>query len=497
MVPLNSSTVAQLDSGIRVPKYDRRNVRPGIVHFGVGNFFRVHQAVYVDDCLHMPGNEKWGIVGVGLTNGPGAREKADAFRAQDCLYSLTEFATDGSPAFRVIGAVIDYLHAPSDPEAVLARLAHPDTRIVTMTITEGGYNIDEASGRFMLETSEVAGDLRGGPPRTAFGFLVEGLARRRAAGLEGFTIASCDNLRGSGDTIRTAVMAFAHARDRNLADWIEQHVDFPNSMVDRLAPQISDRQRAALNEGTGLDDRVPVLTESFTQWVVEDRFRSGRPPLETAGVEFRDNVGEYLALKGRLINAPHVFLSYPGLLIGYRIVADALADPLLVDLVEAFLAKDAIPNTKGPPGTSIDEFAARFVPRFANPSIADQLLRVAGDGAAKLPTFHGGIVRALMDRGADMRREAFLMACYGRYLRFSFDDTIVDDRGNRFEPFEPNLTAADWDKVRGADPQGVLAIQALKPLGLSTNAEFLSRFEHSARLLAVDGARAAVKDVLS
>ena len=226
-------------------------------------------------------------------------------------------------------------------------------------------------------------------------------------------------------------MTFAEARDPELAGWIEQHVDFPNSMVDRLAPQISDQQRAALNEGTGLDDRVPVLTESFTQWVVEDRFRSSRPPLEAVGVEFRDNVGEYLALKGRLINAPHVFLSYPGLLMGYRIVADALADPLLVALVEAFLEKDATPNTKGPPGTNIDEFAARFVPRFANPSIADQLLRVAGDGAAKLPTFHGAIVRALMERGADVRREAFLMACYGRYLRFSFDETAVDDRGNQ------------------------------------------------------------------
>lgn len=497
MGPLNSTTVAHLDSGIRIPKYDRKTLRPGIVHFGVGNFFRIHQAVYVDDCLHMPGHENWGIVGVGLTNGPGSREKAEAFHAQDCLYSMTEFETDGSASFRVIGALIDYLHAPSDPEAVLVRLAHPDTRIITMTITEGGYNIDEASGRFMLETPDVAADLRGGPPRTVFGFIVEGLARRRAAGLEGFTVASCDNLRGSGDTICKAVMTFAQARDAQLADWIEQHVDFPNSMVDRLAPQISDQQRAALNERTGLSDRVPVLTERFTQWVVQDRFRCGRPPLEAAGVEFRDNVGEYLALKGRLINAPHVFLSYPGLLMGHRIVANALADPLLVALIEAFLAKDAIPNTNGPPGTSIDEFAARFVPRFANPSIADQLLRVAGDGAAKLPTFHGGIIKALVEQGADVRREAFLMACYGRYLRFSFDETIVDDRGNRFEPFEPSLTEADWDKVRSTGPNGVLSIQALHPLGLSTHDKFLAHFEHYARLLAEDGASAAVKDVLS
>jgi mannitol 2-dehydrogenase len=497
MTALNASTLVRLDPKIRVPSYDRQALRAGIVHFGVGNFFRVHQAVYVDDCLHRAGNEGWGIVGVGLTDGAASRAKAEAFRSQDCLYSMTEFSADGSASFRVIGALIDYLHAPSDPEAVLARLADPQTRIVTMTITEGGYNIDEASGQFMLETPDVAADLAGGPPRTVFGYVVEALARRRAAGVGAFTVASCDNLRGSGDTIRKAVTTFAQARDRDLASWIEQNVGFPNSMVDRLAPQVSDEQRIALNRGTGLDDRVPVLTESFTQWVVEDRFGAGRPPLEDVGVEFRDNVGEYLALKGRLINAPHVFLSYPALLVGHRIVAEALADPLLVSLVEAFLAKDAVPNTKGPPGTSTEAFAAKFVPRFANPSIADQLLRVAGDGAAKLPTFHGGIIKALMERGSDMRREALLMACYGRYLQFAFDETVVDDRGERFKPFEPNLSQEDWLILRAADRKGVLSIQALKPLGLSTDSGFLAGFERYARQLADGKARAAIEDVLS
>jgi mannitol 2-dehydrogenase len=496
MTALNASTLTSLDPKIRVPGYDRKALRPGIVHFGVGNFFRVFEAVYVDDCLHKPGNEAWGIVGVGLLDGAASREKAASFKAQDGLYSVTEFDGKGRPTYRVIGSLIDYLHAPADPEAVLARLTDPQCRIVTMTITEGGYNIDEASGRFMLDTPDVAADLAGGPPRSVFGFIVEALARRRKAGVPAFTVASCDNLRGSGDTIKKAILGFAAARDPDLAAWIEANVGFPNSMVDRLAPQVSAEGRDVLNKGTGLDDKVPVLTEEFTQWVVEDDFRSGRPPLEVEGVEFKPNVAEFLALKGRLINAPHVFLSYPGLLVGHRIVGEALADPLLVRLVEAFLAEDSVPNTKGPPGIDVKAFAAKFVPRFVNPAIPDQLLRVAGDGAAKLPTFHAGIVRAQLDKGADLRRVAFLMAAYGRYLAFATDDSAVDDKGGRFKPFEPGLSEDDWAKVRGG-PRGVLAIQALAPLDLTGNPAFMALFDRYAGMLAKGETRAAIADVLA
>ncbi len=350
MIELNASTLSQLGPKVRVPGYDRKGLRGGIVHFGVGNFHRIHQAYYIDACLHQPGNEAWGIVGVGLLDGPASRAKAEAYKAQDNLYTITEFALDGTGHPRVIGAMIEYLHAPADPEAVLARLAHPDTKIVTLTITEGGYNIDEATGRFMLETPDVAADLAGGAPKTAFGFIVEGLARRRAAGLPAFTVASCDNLRGSGDTTRKAILGFAEARDPALAAWIAANVDFPNSMVDRLAPQVPEEQRVALNALSGVADRLPVPTEAFTQWVVEDRFRHGRPPLETVGVEFRDDVAEWLAFKGRIVNGSHVLLAYPALLMGYRIVADALTDPLLVRLVETLPRPRREAQRRGPFG---------------------------------------------------------------------------------------------------------------------------------------------------
>ena len=497
MSKLDASTVGRLGPTIAVPGYDRTALRGGIVHIGVGNFHRVHQAWYVDQCLHQPGNEAWGIVGVGLLDGPASRAKAAAFRDQDNLYSVTEFAPDGTGRTRVIGALIDYLHAPSDPEAVLARLAHPDTKIVTLTITEGGYNIDEATGRFRLEMPDVAADLRGdGPPVTVFRYLVEGLARRRAAGLPAFTIASCDNLRGSGDTARKAVLGFAEARDPALAAWIAESVDFPNSMVDRLAPQVPEEQRIALNRASGIDDRLPVPTETFTQWVVEDRFRYGRPPLETVGVEFRDNVAEWLAFKGRMVNATHVLMSYPALLMGYRIVSDALTDPLIVQLAETFLREDAKPNVQGPPGLSVDAYSAKFVPRFRNPAIVDQLLRVAGDGAAKLPTFHGQTLTMLIDKNADLRREAFLMACFGRYLKFATSD-IHDDKGGCFEPFEPGLTDADWAKAGAADPSAVLRIRALEAFGLADHTGFRSLFDRYAAALASEGGRSTLRTMLA
>ena len=496
MIELNSANLGRLGPGVRVPAYDRAALRGGIVHFGVGNFHRIHQAYYVDSCLHQPGQEAWGIVGVGLLDGPSQRAKANAYKAQDCLYSITEFALDGTGQPRVIGAMIEYLHAPADPEAVLVRLTSPDCKIVTLTITEGGYNIDEASGRFLLDTPDVEADLRGGPPKTAFGFIVEALARRRAAGLPAFTVASCDNLRGSGDTIRKAILGFAEARDPGLARWIADNVDFPNSMVDRLAPQVPEEQRLALNAASGIDDQLPVPTEAFTQWVVEDRFRYGRPPLETVGVEFRDNVAEWLAFKGRIINASHVYLSYPALLMGYRIVADALTDPLLVRMVETYLDRDAKPNVQGPPGLSVEAYAAKFVPRFANPAIADQLLRVAGDGAAKVPTFHGQTLRMMLAAGGDLRREAFLIACFGRYLAFAVNPDLQDDDGAHFEPFEPGLNGADWDKVRSHDPAAVLAIRALEPFQLADQPKFRSLFDHYAAGLATNGAEATLQDML-
>ncbi len=497
MIALSNATLSGLGSKVRVPGYDRAAVRPGIVHFGVGNFHRTHQAVYVDDCLHRPGCEGWGIVGIGMTDGPAALAKAAAFRAQDCLYTVTEFAPDGATHIRVIGAMVGYLHAPTEAMAVIDVLAHAETRIVTLTITEGGYNLSEVDGAFRLDNPDVAHDLAGGPPRSVFGLVVSALARRRAAGLPGFTIASCDNLRRSGDTTRAAFVAFAHAVDPALAAWIDGEVDFPNAMVDRIAPQTTDASRAGLNARSGVDDRLPAAAETYIQWVVKDRFRHGRPPLEAVGVEFSDRVAEYVAVKGRMLNGAHMMLAYPAALCGYRIVSDAMADPRFVRLLTAFLERDVIPYIQPPPGIEPHAYMAMVLDRFGNPATEDQVLRVAGDGAAKLPIYHSKTLSTLVEANADIRREAFLLACFARYLKARDDRSIRDDRGGGFAVLEPGLTVADWDEVNEGDPVAVLRTSPFQALGLDRHPAFRAAYEGFYAALVRDGASRTLDAVLA
>ena len=491
MIELSDATLPSL-KGIATPSYDRRRLKRGIVHIGVGNFVRTHLMPYLDACLTLGGHEDWGLVGVGLSDGSSARSKAAAFREQDCLYTMTSFGPDGEAEIRVIGAMVEYLHAPANPEAVLARLAAPETRLVTLTITEGGYNIDEVSGAFRKDATDVQRDLRSELPTTTFGYLVEGLARRRAVGLAAFTIASCDNLRGSGDITRSAVLGYAEARDPSLAQWISDNVDFPNSMVDRLAPQVPESQREALNARSGVDDRVPVLTEAFTRWVVEDAFRHGRPAFERVGVEFSDTVAKQLAIKGRLLNASHGLLAYPALLLGYRFVHEGLGDPRIRRLVEDFIDEDARPLVERFAGVSLETYAGEFIARFSNPAIPDTLLRVAGDGVAKLPTFHALTLEGLIEEGRDLRREAFLFACFARYLSFAYEPAVRDDRGDRFDPFEPNLNDEDWAVLRTADPSSVLRLPAFARFHLDELAAFKEPFDRFSEALATGGAGAAM-----
>ncbi len=491
MTILAQNRLSGLAPSIAVPGYDRAALRVGLVHFGLGNFHRMHQAVYIDRCLHHPGQEGWGICGVELIDSPVARAKAEAYRAQDFLYSITEFAPDGSASTRVIGAMIAYLHAPADPEAVLAHLSHPDTRIVSLTVTEGGYNIDEATGTFRLTTEDVVHDLAGGAPRTAFGFMVEALRRRREAGLPPFTILSCDNLRHNGATARLAVVSFAKARDPALADFIEREVAFPNSMVDRIAPQVPEPVRLRLNARSGLDDAVPAMSESFMQWVLEDRFTAGRPPLETVGVEIRDDVAAFEFMKMRILNACHMLLAYPGLLCGYAEVHEALADPRLFKLLDTFVDRDVIPNLEGPAGVSLERYKASVLERFSNPAIGDQLLRIAHDGAAKIPVFHFTTLEMLLAKGADLAREAFFLACFARYLAGR------DDRGQAIAVNEPRFSAEDWTLLEGDDPLGLLRTSPFAKLGLAEHAGFAALYRGSVDRLEQDGAAGTLDALLA
>lgn len=490
LVPLGRATLIDLPPHLARPGYDRTSLRAGIAHIGVGNFHRAHEALYVDRCLHLPGQEGWAICGIGLGDGAAARSKADALARQDGLYTLTEFAPDGTVGHRVIGALIEYLHAPTNPQAVLRKLADPAIRIVSLTITEGGYNLDEATGEFMLATPEVAADLAGGAPRTAFAFIVEALRRRREAATPPFTVVSCDNLRHNGDTTRRAIVSYARALDAGLAEWIDANVAFPNSMVDRIAPRVTPADRDAMNRGSGIDDAVPVSAEAFTQWVIEDKFNAGRPALEKVGVELRNDVAAFEGIKGRMLNASHMLLSYPALLCGYRLVHEAMADARLVRLLDSFMANDVMPLLEAPAGVSLDDYRRQVLDRFRNPAIGDQLLRIAHDGVSKVPVFHTKTLQAIVQQGRDVRREAFFLACFQRYFKG------VDDRGQRFDVQEPQLGAEDRALIDSGAPDAILATAPFRALSLHHHADFAGAFGAAVEAIETRGASGALDELL-
>jgi mannitol 2-dehydrogenase len=490
MIELRNQNLRSIRPDIRLPQYDRSQLRPGIVHIGVGNFHRAHQATVIEECLRVPGNEHWAIAGVGLTNGSTARKKAACYRLQDNLYTVTELKSDLSMATQVVGAMVEYFHAPENSQAVLDRLAHPDTHIVSLTITEGGYNIDETTGRFRLGQADIMHDLSGAPPRTAFGFIVFALQTRLWAGLKPFTVVSCDNLRSNGDTTRRAVLAFARAVSPPLADWIEENGAFPNSMVDRIAPQVDEEDRQRITASSGINDLLPATCETYTKWVIEDDFCDGRPELELGGVEFRNDVAAFEAVKGRLSNAAHMLMCYPSLSMGHRFVDEGMREPTIVRLLQNFWTIDSIPLVTPPTGYSVSAFTKAVVDRFSNPAIRDQLLRVAHDGAAKIMVFHGQTIRELIENGQDLTREAFLLACFSRYL------VGVDDLGKPFDVHEPQLNDDDWKILRSNDPVGLLRITPFHSLELERSTRFRDRYLDLRQQLALEGTRITLDRIL-
>ncbi|SNB72191.1 mannitol 2-dehydrogenase/sorbose reductase [Arboricoccus pini] len=459
MRPLNQTTLSGLGDLTAVPTYDRDNIRAGIAHLSVGNFHRAHQAVFIDRCLALPGQEGWGILGIGVQETPAERVKADGLRRQDGLYTLTLFPPRGAPSTAVIGSIVGYLVAPDDPGAVLDRLTEAEIRIVSLTITEGGYNIDERTGDFRLDAPAIVHDLaHPETPRTVFGLITEALRRRRRAGTPAFTVLSCDNLRHNGDVLRKGILAFAGAIDPTLAAWIGAEASFPNSMVDRITPAVTAADRERLNAQTGIDDAVPIFAEDFIQWVIEDRFPTGRPALEKAGVIFTSDVAAYEQVKLRMLNATHSMLSYPGLLLGHRLVHEAMADPRILNYLRCFLDHDVIPLLEAPPGMSLEAYRDSVLDRFANPAIADQLERITSDGAAKIPVFLGDTLAAILKQDGDCRRLAFLLAAYVTYLGGQ------DEKGRPFRADEPHLTAGDRDLIAASDPCQALRIDPFKGL---------------------------------
>ena len=342
----------------------------------------------------------------------------DAMHAQDTLYTLVVRHPDGSLEPRVVGSALEYLYGPDDPEAVYARLVDPAVRIVSLTVTEGGYLKNPATDEFDPRDPGVVHDVGHlEDPRTVFAYIVEGLRRRRAAGVEPFTVLSCDNLQGNGEVCRRTVTELARLVDPTLAEWIGSDVVFPNSMVDRITPATTDADRESLSREFGVEDRWPVPAEPFTQWIVEDHFPLGRPALEEVGVQFVADVGPYELMKLRLLNATHQALAYLAAPLGETLVHEAMRDEHVVRFLERYMADEAAPTLGDLPGIDLDAYMATLIERYSNPGIRDTLVRLATDGSNRMPTFTLPAVRANLAAGRPVVLGAAMCAAWAEYWR--------------------------------------------------------------------------------
>jgi len=447
-VPLRQDNLSALPDAVSAPAYDRTALRPGVVHFGVGGFHRAHQAVYFDELARRGLAGDWGLVGVGLHR----PQMGEVMRAQDCLYLVVERGSQGATA-RVVGVMGRYLFAPEERDAVLDALADPATRLVTLTITGNGYLLTP-DGEFSVDDPLVASELEDpGRPGTVFGYLVEGLERRRRAGIPAFTVLSCDNIPGNGAAARTMVASFAALRDPGLAQWIDENASFPNSMVDRITPETTPEERARVVGSFGVDDRWPVITEPFSQWVVEDDFCHGRPPLDEVGVQFVADVSPYELTKKRLLNASHCALGYLGYLAGHRTTAEVMADPAYAAYVSA-LVDEIVPLLPRVAGIDLDAYKSSLLDRLANPEMADQLSRLCRRGSTKVPSY---LLPSITETRAAGRPAPMLTLAVAGWFRYLQGEDYAG------EPIEVEGPRSDelvgLARQEGADPRPLLTVR--------------------------------------
>jgi mannitol 2-dehydrogenase len=487
--PLSATTLASLPPGIARPTYDRDRVQVGIVHFGVGGFHRAHQAMYVDRLMNQGIALDWGICGVGVM--PGDRRMAEVLAAQNGLYTLVVKHPDGRFEPRVIGSIVDYLFAPDDAEAVIERMADPATRIVSLTVTEGGYNISDITGEFDDSNPDVRADLEpGATPRTTFGLITEALARRKSRGLPPFAILSCDNVQENGEVARRSFAAFARLREPELGDWVDREVRFPNCMVDRITPVTADEDRAELVRRFGVDDQWPVMCEPFTQWVLEDRF-DARPPLEEAGVQLVDDVEPYELMKLRLLNASHQALCYFGYLAGYRLVHEVCQDPLFAEFLLAYMNAEATPTLEPVPGIDLEQYKPNLIERFSNGQVRDTVARLCAESSDRIPKWLLPVIRHNLEHDGEIVLSAAVVASWARYAEG------VDEDGQPIEVVDrlrdTVMTAA---REQRADPLAFLRNRDLFG-DLADDERFTSAYASTLDSLHTKGARKTLEDLMA
>src|ERR1700739_889551 len=412
-VPLSNATLRLHSQRIDVPTYDRSTLQRGVVHIGAGNFHRAHQAVYFDDLACSGISNEWGVTGVSLRS----RDVKDLLSAQDGLYTVVQRGHDRQTA-RVVGSIGNYHYAPNDSAAVRAALADPQTRVVSLTITGNGYFLDPASGEFDAAHPDVRADLVASARFcTAWAFLAEALDQRRRAGTAPFTVLCCDNIPDNTQAARTALVSFAALKDPGLSRALDTLVAFPSTMVDRITPQTSNSERQFVEQTFGVADKWPVLTEPYCQWVIEDTFSNGRPPLHEVGAQFVADVGDHKLVKTRMLNGTHIALACLATLAGYQRTEEAMRDRVILDYVEQLMRDEIQSLLPAVPGMNTPGYRLTLLARISNPRMSDQLSRLARRGSSKIQSF---VLPSLQEAIAQDRPHTLLMlavAGWARYMR--------------------------------------------------------------------------------
>ncbi|VUD56318.1 Mannitol 2-dehydrogenase [Thalassocella blandensis] len=429
---LNNKNLDQINPVVKRPAYDRSSVTPGIVHIGVGAFHRAHQAYYTDKLMQQNEAFDWGFCGAGLR--PEDKKVKSALAQQDYLYTLYELADSDDKEVVVVGAIKDFILAETELQRLLTTMASEQIRIVSLTITEGGYFTDDSTGKFLSEHPEILHDVNfPDRPMTVFGVIAEALRRRKENGVAPFTVMSCDNLPHNGEVAKNALLSFTSLQDPDLKQWIETHVTFPNAMVDRITPVTSAEHRQQLADKFDVEDEWPVVCEPFIQWVVEDKFCNGRPAWENVGVQFTDDVTPYETMKIGLLNGSHLALTYLGTLLGYQYAHQTMEDENIRLFVREFMDKDVTPLLKPAPGIDFDEYKDTLIERFSNTEICDQLTRICSDGSSKFPKFIFPTLKGLIRDEQSLDRVSLIVAAWCHYLRG------VDESGALYNILDPRL----------------------------------------------------------
>ncbi|MEO8758630.1 MAG: mannitol dehydrogenase family protein [Devosia sp.] len=476
---LSNRSIGAAKPGTQRPLYARNTVTAGIVHLGIGAFHRAHQAVVVDDLLEQ--DSSWGIVGASLRR-PDTKE---ALAPQDGLYSV--LVKDGETrSLRVIGSVLEVLDAPNEKEALLARMADPATRIVSLTVTEKGYCYNAATGGLDLTHPDIVADLaQPRNPASAAGIVTEALRRRREAGIAPFTVLSCDNLPHNGAVALRVFTEFAEAVDPGLGRWVRENVAFPGTMIDRIVPATTDADRAEIAGLLGLEDAWPVVGEPFLQWVIEDKFVGARPPFDLGGAEFVADVAPYERMKLRMLNGSHSMMAYLGYLSGHEFIAQVIAEPSFRAFVSSAMAEEIAP-TLGMATAGTDAYASQLLERFSNTALRHRTYQIAMDGSQKLPQRLLGTIADRLKAGAPFERLALGVAAWMIYARG------VDENGNAIPVQDP--MAAEFAKI---DPARLvdefLAIDRVFPPDLAGNRVFREAVGAKVALLREIGAAEAVR----